>query len=1708
MLSLLALVVTGSVFGNTVLVRVNARNYQELYNHVTFKGTSIDIAGAQTGRSYDLILDESDLPAVENCGLACEVLTRDLEGWRRIAEGTFGQYNSLSEMVTILRGYASTYPAICRLDSFGKTYENRWIYGVRICGAANPDNVPQVLFYAQHHAREWAAGQVTRNIIDTLVRNYATNPAFQNYVNNHAIWVFPVTNPDGFNYDYPSQLWWRKNRHPYGGSFGTDINRDYNGCCSGDNMGDWGALVRGSRSSHYPSDETYMGAYGGFAEECRSLTDFFKQHTFVASIGFHSYSELVLWPYGHGGKTRDSTYYANLGTGIASQVRKLGGSGTYTPQQSNYLYPTNGGSDDFLYGWAHYIGGFPSLGFTMEVGTMFYQPAESLNGMQTQTFKGAWYLMNRVDSITNALHGQVPRPLVGQLALAPNGDYTVRWAPIRQAFNHPDRWELEELQNLSVVTDSFEGGTGNWTLLGATVSTSQRHSGLNSIFLGNVNNESYYLVTKDPYPVTSASDSLSFWTSYNLENNYDVLSAEVSLEGKEWLQLNEALTGNSGGWVRKAYSLAPWLGRSVFIRIREMSDDYNLSGGAYIDDVRPVPVFGTRTTVSSSILDTAYAFAAKPQGRYWYRVRGHNTHWNWGDKGPLQDITVGSFPDVGVRSLTSPAGGFDSGATAVPACTVYNYGNRTETYTVRMRIGSNYDNTVTVASHAPRTVAYVTFPVWTALSRGANAVTCSTRLSGDSTPANDRQTGSVTVRVNDVGCVAPLAPAGTIDSGIVVTPACTVANYGTLTASYQVRMRIGAAYNQTASVSGQAPGTKLYVTFPTWTALPRGSLAVICSTALAGDMVAANDRQTGSVAVRVIDAQAVSIVTPGGTVDSGASVVPQANVRNNGTASATFNARMSIGTWSNTQTVSGLDPGATQLVSFAAWTATLRGANAIRCTTLLSGDAVPANNLATGLVTVRVLDVVAAAIVAPAGPVDSGVTVTPQATVRNAGTAAATFDVRFSIGTWSNTQTVTSLAPGATQTVSFAAWTALQRGTFATRCTTLLAGDMVSANNVQTGSVSVDVRDAEVVSIVAPSGTMDSGAVVTPQAVIRNNGTQSVGFDTRLSIGGWSNTQGLVLAPGATQTVSFANWTAGPRGSYNVRCTTLLDGDMTGSNDLKTGTVDVVVRDVEVFAILAPSGTYNQGNVATPQATVRNSGTAAATFDVRFDISDGYTSSRIVADLAPGASATLTFADWTALTPGILVSRCTTQLSGDLCAANDLQTGTVYVNEAVVGWTRKADMPAGPKGKRIKDGGCLTYSDGPDTAYIYALKGNGRCEYYQYNVTANAWTTRESIPAVGSSGKKKPVKKGATITTASGRQFAAKGNGTLEWWCYEPVRSAKKAGTVPGSPGTVPGSLHAAFDYPWQQKTDIPAGTRACKEGCGAAAVRVGDSVFVYFLKGSATQEFYRYNPDLNTWKTLVNAPAGASGKAYKNGSALCASDDGRHVFVVKGSYNEFYSYAVDSALWRTLAPLPPVGSSGKKKKVKDGAGLAWHNGTVYCLKGGGTHEFWSYIEDSNKWRQLEDIPVGTGKPVKGGGALVYALEPNALFAFKGNNTLDFFKYGLSAYGLQPTANGSPAQDNLQSAYRNPQSASGISLRLSASVCGSSSPIRIDYTLPRAGNATVRLYDITGQLVTTLASGYHSAGSYKSTTPLLARGIYVLKLESGTTTTTAKLVIE
>jgi hypothetical protein len=160
-----------------------------------------------------------------------------------------------------------------------------------------------------------------------------------------------MANPDGAEYDISTGLFalWRKNRQPAPDSeTGTDLNRNWGtqwGCCGG--------------SSTDPGSDTYHGTAPFSAPEIAQLRDWVNSRVIggvqqiTAHIDFHSYSELVLWPYGF---TTDDTG-PGLDASDAATFRRLGeamaATNGYTAQQSSDLYITDGTVGDWMWAQHH-----------------------------------------------------------------------------------------------------------------------------------------------------------------------------------------------------------------------------------------------------------------------------------------------------------------------------------------------------------------------------------------------------------------------------------------------------------------------------------------------------------------------------------------------------------------------------------------------------------------------------------------------------------------------------------------------------------------------------------------------------------------------------------------------------------------------------------------------------------------------------------------------------------------------------------------------------------------------------------------------------------------------------------------------------------------------------------------------------------------------------------------------------------------------------------------------------------------------------------------------------------------------------------------------------------------------------------------------------------------------------------------------------------
>lgn len=629
----------GLIAAQQQVVRVYARNWHEL-KRISAK-QEFDIAGVRSGVYYDIVADDAMLDQIRGSGLGYEVVVHDLA---LAKEGVRAEYLSYAQVEDSLRQLAQDFPTICKFDSLPiPTYEGNWIYGLKI--SDNPyleeDDEPGFLIDGTHHSREWACVPVVMFFADSMLSAYNVVPEITDIINNTEMYCFPVINVDGYLYDYPGGNMWRKNREPFGGSIGTDPNRNYPGC-SPNIEGDWGAVDEG-QARHRPSDATFCGAYANSGDETRALTFYVKERIINAYMSYHSSGELIMWPWGWTGEpTPDALLYDQVGNYMANQVQRLNGGFYDRGPIYSAIYAVSGSSCDWFYSWCHWVGGMSNLSFTTELGTWFYQSVGDLDHIVHQNFKALKYLAGFCDSVVLLLDAVVPPPMIYSLGSV-GADYTVAWHAKNVDDNHPTHWEVLELSNPSVIEDELESGTDRWVLQGFTLSTTEAHSGSHSFFSDSIDDMNHAVHTAHPYLV-EPGDSVTFWCWYDLETNYDVAVVEVSENTKEWFNLDTTrFNGNSGGWIRKAYSLEDWFGKSVYIRFRAMTDGALLNDGFYVDDIYPVCLFADVDTVSSSVTDTLYQFSGHASGEYYYMVRGHNTDWGWGNYSYLvrADVLLG-----------------------------------------------------------------------------------------------------------------------------------------------------------------------------------------------------------------------------------------------------------------------------------------------------------------------------------------------------------------------------------------------------------------------------------------------------------------------------------------------------------------------------------------------------------------------------------------------------------------------------------------------------------------------------------------------------------------------------------------------------------------------------------------------------------------------------------------------------------------------------------------------------------------------------------------------------------------------------------------------------------------------------------------------------------------------------------------------------------
>ena len=303
----------------------------------------------------------------------------------------FGGFYTYSEMLEELDQMHQLYPNLisARLDikdpntdddpHIHQTYEGRFLQWVKISDNPNQsESEPQILYTAIHHAREPASLQQLIFYMWYLLENYSQDDTIKEIVDNTEMYFVPCVNPDGYihneNTDPEGGGMWRKNRY---NNHGVDNNRNYSYIDDNGNE-----VWNTSGTSNNQNGSTYAGD-GPFSEaENKAIRYFVENHNFIIALNNHTYSNLLLYPYGYdyNQPTEDNDIFEFISEELVSE-------NGYDNIISADLYPAAGDSDDFMYGMLETeTGGTRNKIFAMtpEIGSSFWPAASTIEDLSKE----------------------------------------------------------------------------------------------------------------------------------------------------------------------------------------------------------------------------------------------------------------------------------------------------------------------------------------------------------------------------------------------------------------------------------------------------------------------------------------------------------------------------------------------------------------------------------------------------------------------------------------------------------------------------------------------------------------------------------------------------------------------------------------------------------------------------------------------------------------------------------------------------------------------------------------------------------------------------------------------------------------------------------------------------------------------------------------------------------------------------------------------------------------------------------------------------------------------------------------------------------------------------------------------------------------------------------------------------------------------------
>ncbi len=660
LVTLLVSAVTGESFaGETASALVRTRLSRDLTLN-NLNSMNIDVLAVYRDGRVDLAVTDRQLEWVTARTSLVTVLERVSLKGASVIDENLGLYHTYLEMEAKLDSLALEYPDLTRIDTLGTTIEGRIIRAIKISdNPAIDEPEPEVLIMGCLHARELMSVEVPLMLAEYLLDNYGSSPELTELVDEREIWIAPMINPDGHVYVQNNHsgnwwTWWRKNRRDNGdGTFGVDLNRNFGYKWGYDDIG----------SSPDTDAWTYRGT-GPFSEpETQTVRDFCNSREFVTALSYHSYSELIIYPWGYDAVYTDDHELFSV---LADSLKR---GNDYHPgcTATDVLYSVNGDSDDWMYGAT--LVRDKIFGFTIELNSYedggFAPPEELIQPTFDKVLQLNLTIIRRAENPHGVLGPHVP--VMYEVADLADPSHMLSWSQGNSGDpNPPISYEVVEYTDLEGITDPCETGDTLWVADGFSLSGTRAYSASSSFYSGSGDDLNNSLEMCTFYPMLFGN-TLTCMLWFDIELDWDYAYLEVSLDdGLIWQTVpgnrttnynpngnnhGNGITGNSVGWRSAAFYLDQVegvTGNSVMrVRFSYNTDGAVIEEGIYIDDIDPVSVYGERNIVASTCPDTFMVIEAEETGEYAYLVKAADSEGHYSRFSNIVFHTVTDVTDAG-----------------------------------------------------------------------------------------------------------------------------------------------------------------------------------------------------------------------------------------------------------------------------------------------------------------------------------------------------------------------------------------------------------------------------------------------------------------------------------------------------------------------------------------------------------------------------------------------------------------------------------------------------------------------------------------------------------------------------------------------------------------------------------------------------------------------------------------------------------------------------------------------------------------------------------------------------------------------------------------------------------------------------------------------------------------------------------------------------